>query len=101
MVWHDHVGVKLIIVKVSVFNGIYHHLRDFRHAKKAGTGACVIQDTIHGGEGLSRGDRHQKFAIWRPAAMQAPGNEDGQTERIVMWQSPPMEVDHKATVGTS
>ena len=101
VVRHHDIGVKLVVsqVPLSIANGSDHHVRDLRPAKVQRTSAGGVENAVHRQEGLSGSGCRGETAIRRKAAVQAPGEEDGLSDGMIMRQPATMECSHAEEVG--
>jgi hypothetical protein len=101
MVSHDDIPVEVIVSQtlIPIVNRFHHHLRDFRKAKILWAGTSVVEDAVHRKEGLSGGAGGRKTAIRRKATLQAPGEEDGLADGMIVRQATGVEGSHEWIVG--
>lgn len=83
---------------ISIVKGVYHHFPDLGPLKEERAGASVVENAVHGAEGLSGAAYRGEAAIRRETAMQTPGEEDGLADGMVMRQSATMEAGHEEKV---
>lgn len=62
---------------ISIVKGVYHDFRDLGPLKEERAGASVVENAVHGAEGLSGAGYSGEAAIRRETVMQTPGEEDG------------------------
>ncbi len=75
VIWHDYEGMQKIVPEDVgvVADGFHDHVRNQRLAQIEGSNAGFIQQSIHGGEGLSGVERgYRKLAVRGKAVVQAP-----------------------------
>ena len=101
VVRHHDIGVKLVVsnIPLVVVNGFDYHLCDLRPSKVQRARAGVVEEAVHRHEGLSGGGGRGEAAIRREAAMQAPGDEDGLPEGVIVRQAASVERGHEERVG--
>jgi hypothetical protein len=68
-------------------DGVDYYGCDVGAAKVQRTCAGVVEKPVHRHEGLSGGARRRESAIRREAAVQAPGDEDGLPDGVVVRQA--------------
>ena len=100
VVRHHDVGVKLVVsFPLSIVDGVDYYGCDVGASKVKRTCAGVVEKPVHRHEGLSGGARRRESAIRREAALQAPGDEDGVSEGVVVRQAATVKGGHEERVG--
>jgi hypothetical protein len=86
VVRHHDIGMELVVSHVPLFivDGFDYHLGELRLAKVQQTRASGVEKAVHRQEGLAGGGWWGEGAIWREAAMQAPGEEDGLSDGVIV-----------------
>ena len=101
MVPQDDILVEIIVFQalISIVNRFHHHIRDFREAKVLWAGTSVVENAIHRKERLSGGGGRRKTAIRRKATLQAPGEEEGLADGMIVRQAAGVKGGHEWRVG--
>ena len=101
VVWHHNIGMELVVpeMPISIVHGVYHHTCDLAPPKEERAGESVVENAVHGEEGSSGGGHRGEAAIRRQAAMQAPSEERGLADGMIMRQPATMEGGHEEKVG--
>ena len=84
----------MITPPISIANGFRYHPGDIGHAQVKWAGARTVQQTVHGHERSSGGDRRGKATTRGEAVIQAPRQEARLAHRVVMWQAALVESRH-------
>ena len=89
VVAHNDIRVEMVMAKgaISIFNSFDYHVGDLRLAKIKWACPSVVENAIHSQELLSGGSRRREHASCRKAIVQAPGDEHGLANRVIMRQS--------------
>jgi hypothetical protein len=80
-------------------DGFDYYSCDVGAAKVQRTRAGGVEEAVHRYEGLAGGARRGKGTIRREAAVQAPGDEDGLPDGVIVWQAATVEGGHEERVG--
>jgi hypothetical protein len=95
---HHNVGVELILPRLPKLDGIYCHTGDFRDAKVERAGACGIENAVHSEERLAGGGCSRKAAVRWETAVQAPRDEDGLADGMIVREPAVSKGSHLETV---
>jgi hypothetical protein len=96
VVRHHDIGVKLVVsFPLSIVDSFDYYGCDLRLAKVQRAGAGVIEKPVHGHESLSGAGSRRDTATRREAAVQAPGDEEGLAEGVIVRQAATVESGHE------
>src|SRR5580700_985741 len=92
VIWHDHVGVKLIALKAALSGpqSVHHDCGNLRHAKMRRTMPSGVQASVHRYECSTGADRHltNKDAICWEGTVQTECHKQRLPHHIPMRQPP-------------
>ena len=95
---HHDVGVELIMPQLPKVDGIDYHARDFRDTEEMRASACVVEDAVHSEEGLPGGGCSRETAVRWKTAVQAPRDEDGLADGMIVRKTAASKGSHLETV---
>ena len=100
VVRHHNIGVKLVVLfPFPIVDGFDYHGCDIGATKVQRAVAGVVEKAVHGHEGLSGGGGRRESAIRWEAAIEAPSDENGLAEGVVVRQAATVEGGHEEGVG--
>jgi hypothetical protein len=96
VVGHDSITVKTVMAKamVVVADGFNHHAGYLGPAKVQRAGGSRVEQSVHRQEGFAGSVGGREGAIRWEAAREAPGDEHGAVDRVVVGQATDMEGGH-------
>jgi len=83
---------------LKVAKGSYDHFGKLRPAQMLRAGTSCVEQPVHGNESFAVGCHPRKSAIGGQTSIQAPGEKDGMTDRVVVRQPADMEMCHGGRV---
>jgi hypothetical protein len=100
MIRHDGVRVKLVVLQMPlpIPNRLHHHIRDLRLPKIQRSGTSVVEQAVHGHEGLSCGSSRRESAVCGKATVESPSQEYRLAGRLIVRQSAGIEGRHDIEV---
>jgi hypothetical protein len=95
---HHNVGVELVMPQLPKANGVHYHSGDLGDAKVERASACAVENAVHCEEGPARSGRGREVAICRQTSVQAPRDEDGLADGMVVRKTAASKSSHLETV---